>query len=99
MMTIDLSSSLAIAATPEKFGSTSKATKKASHPSRISSFTMVKLVHVGWSDDTVRKVMIRVKSSPDVAVTEKRNETKLTSYYIIILSIMYTLQASIYLRV
>ena len=68
MTTIDLSASLGIAATPEKFGTTSKETKKASHPSKILSFKMVKLVQEGWFDETVRKVIKSLKSSPEVAV-------------------------------
>ena len=67
MTTTDLSSSLGIATIPEKFGSTSKATKKASHPSTMSSSTMVTLVHVGSLEDTVRTVVNSVKSSSDVA--------------------------------
>ena len=67
MTTIDLSASLGMAATPEKFGSTSKATKNASQPSRMLSFKMVSGVQASWFEETVIIVMNSVKSSPDVA--------------------------------
>jgi hypothetical protein len=62
-----LSASLGMAATPEKLGTTSKATKNASHPSRMLSFKIVRLVQAGSLDDTVTNVMISEKSSPEMA--------------------------------
>ena len=70
MTTTDLSASLGIAATPEKLGTTSKATKNASHPSRMLSFKTVRLVQAGSLDDTVTNVMIAEKSSPEMANIE-----------------------------
>ena len=67
MTIMALSASLGMAATPEKLGTTSKATKNASHPSRILSFKIVRLVHAGSLDDTVTNVMISEKSSPEIA--------------------------------
>ena len=73
MTTMALSASLGIAATPEKLGMTSKATKNASHPSRMLSFKIVRLVQAGSLDDTVTNVMISEKSSPETAIIIDNN--------------------------
>ena len=67
-----------MAATPEKLGLTSKATKNASQLSTMLSFKTMKGVHVTWLEEIVSMVRNSVKSSPGVAGRVKWGKMKVT---------------------